>query len=113
MAMTAPRLVRCPDRAGLAAGVARFVHDGLAVHPGRFVALAVGDSTLPLYADLDPADPGWAGRAVIPVDELVPPPADGGLRFSARLAAALPDGLRPRLMPIEVDGDGGAGRRAA
>src|SRR5205807_1010435 len=57
MAMTAPRLVRCPDRAGLAAEVARFVHDRLAVHPGRFVALAVGDSTLPLYAALDPVDP--------------------------------------------------------
>ena len=112
MAMTAPRLVRCPDRAGLAAEVARFVHDRLAVHPGRFVALAVGDSTLPLYAALDP------------VDELVPPPADPARRFSTRLAAALPVGLRPHVVPIEVDvvgdgdsgdddGDGGLDRRAA
>ena len=103
--MDGGRVVRCPDRDGLAAEVARFVQGALAAHPGRFVALAVGDSTLPLYAALDPSDPAWAGRAVMPVDELVPPPADPDRRFSARLAAALPDGLRPRLAPIAVDGD--------
>ena len=103
--MDAGRVVRCPDRAGLAAEVARFVPGALAAHPGRFVALAVGDSTLPLYAALDPSDPGWAGRAVMPVDELVPPPTDPDRLFSARLAAALPEGLRPRLVPIAVDGD--------
>jgi glucosamine-6-phosphate deaminase len=103
--MDGGRVVRCSDRAALGAEVARFVAGALAAHPGRFVALAVGDSTLPLYAALDPADPGWTGRAVMPVDELVPPPADPARRFSTRLAAALPAGLRPRLEPIEVDGD--------
>src|SRR5439155_3728631 len=103
--MDGGRVVRCPDRDGLAAEVARFVQGALAAHPGRFVALAVGDSTLPLYVALDPPDSGWAGRAVMPVDELVPPPADPDRRFSARLAAALPQGLRPRLAPIAVDGD--------
>jgi glucosamine-6-phosphate deaminase len=119
--MTGGGVVRCPDRAGLAAEVTRFMAGALAAHPGRFVALAVGDSTLPLYAALDPADPGWAGRALMPVDELVPPPADPARRFSTRLAAALPGGLRPHLVPIEVDmvgddGDddgGGLDRRAA
>jgi glucosamine-6-phosphate deaminase len=106
-------VVRCSDRAALAAEVTRFVHGALAGHRGRFVALAVGDSTLPLYGGLDADDPGWAGRAVMPVDELVPPPADPARRFSARLAAALPDGLSPRLAPVEVDGDGGPARRAA
>ena len=72
--MDGGRVVRCPDRDGLAAEVARFLQGALAAHPGRFEALAVGDSTLPLYAALDPSDPGWAGRAVMPVDELVPPP---------------------------------------
>ncbi|HEV7687727.1 MAG TPA: 6-phosphogluconolactonase [Acidimicrobiia bacterium] len=97
------RLLHCTDGAALAEMTAGFVSEALAAHPGRFVALAVGDSTLPLYARLDAADPGWQGRAITPVDELVPPPADPERRFSARLAAALPDGLRGRLVPIEVD----------
>jgi glucosamine-6-phosphate deaminase len=97
--------VRCPDPAALAAEVGRFLARALRSNRGRFVALAVGDSTLPLYAGLDAADPGWDGRAILPVDELVPPPADPGRRFSARLAAALPEALRPRLAPIDVDGD--------
>jgi glucosamine-6-phosphate deaminase len=69
------------------------------------VALAVGDSTLPLYAHLDELGPSWAGRAIMPVDELVPPPAGSDRRFSARLAGALPETLRRRLVPMEVDGD--------
>src|SRR5205807_9674095 len=73
--------------------------------PGRYVALAVGDSTLPLYAGLDTIDAAWVGRSIMPVDELVPPPADPDRRFSARLAAALPDGLRPRVVPIDVERD--------
>lgn len=104
------RLLRCRDRAALTRATSDFVHEALASHPGRFVALAVGESTLPLYAGLDPAAPGWPGRAVTPVDELVPPPADPTRRFSARLAAALPQGLRSRLVPIDVAGD--PGRRA-
>jgi len=100
-----PGPVHCPDRAGLAAETNRFLAGALRSHDGRFVALAVGDSTLPLYAGLDAADPGWGGRAILPVDELVPLPADPDRWFSARLAAALPEGLRPRLVPIVVDGD--------
>jgi glucosamine-6-phosphate deaminase len=99
------RLVHCSDRAALAAATGRFVGDALAAHPGRFVALAVGESTLPLYARLDSIGPAWAGRSIMPVDELVPPPADPERRFSARLAAALPEGLRVRLIPIDVEGD--------
>jgi glucosamine-6-phosphate deaminase len=99
------RLVACSDQIALGRETNRFVGDALAAHPGRFVALAVGDSTLPLYAHLDELGPSWAGRAILPVDELVPPPADAGSRFSARLAAALPETLRPRLVPIQVDED--------
>jgi glucosamine-6-phosphate deaminase len=104
------RLLRCPDRAALARETGRFVGDALAAHAGRFVALAVGDSTLPLYGALDVTDPAWSGRSITPVDELVPPPADPAQRFSARLAAALPVELRSRLVAIDVDGD--AHRRA-
>ncbi|HMC81196.1 MAG TPA: hypothetical protein VKO35_11685, partial [Acidimicrobiia bacterium] len=103
--MDAVRQVSCSDRAALAWETARFVADALASHPGRFVALAVGDSTLPLYAGLDAIGPAWAGRSIMPVDELVPTPADPDRRFSARLAAALPGELRRRLIPIEVEGD--------
>jgi glucosamine-6-phosphate deaminase len=104
-AMDDVRLVPCPDRSALAAETGRFVSGALASHPGRFVALAVGESTLPLYARLDTTDPAWASRAISPVDELVPRPADPTRRFSARLAAALPEELRPRLVPVDVDGD--------
>jgi glucosamine-6-phosphate deaminase len=103
--MGSVRLVSCSDRNALGRETNRFVGGALAAHPGRFVALAVGDSTLPLYAHLDELGPIWAGRAIIPVDELVPPPADATSRFSARLSAALPEPLRPRLAPIEVDDD--------
>jgi glucosamine-6-phosphate deaminase len=106
--MGAIRHVACSDRVALARETNRFVGEALRSHPGRFVALAVGESTLPLYARLDELDPGgasWAGRAVMPVDELVPAPADPDRRFAARLAAALPESLRPRLVPIEVDDD--------
>jgi glucosamine-6-phosphate deaminase len=99
------RLVSCSDRIALARETNRFVAEGLASHPGRFVALAVGDSTLPVYAQFDELGASWAGRAIMPVDELVPPPADPGLRFSARLAGALPETLRHRVVPIEVDDD--------
>lgn len=97
------RLVSCSDRIALTRETNRFLGVALDAHPGRFVALAVGDSTLPLYAHLDELGASWAGRAIMPVDELVPPPADPHRRFSARLAAALPESLRRRLAPIEVD----------
>jgi len=99
------RLVACSDQIALGRETNRFVGEALAAHPGRFVALAVGDSTLPLYAHLDELGPSWAGRAIMPVDELVPPPAEPDSRFAARLAAALPETLRTRLVPIQVDGD--------
>jgi glucosamine-6-phosphate deaminase len=99
------RVVSCSDRIALGRETNRFLTEALGSHPGRFVALAVGESTLPLYAHLDDLGPAWAGRAIMPVDELVPPPADREQRFSARLAAALPEELRGRLVPIEVDDD--------
>ena len=99
------RVVSCSDRIALGRETNRFLTEALGSHPGRFVALAVGQSTLPLHAHLDDLGLAWAGRAVMPVDELVPPPADPEQRFSARLAVALPEALRPRLVPIEVDED--------
>ena len=99
------RPVLCSDQTTLARETARFVGAALAAHPGRFVALAVGQSTLPLYAGLTSVGPGWAGRSIMPVDELVPPPADPDRAFSARLATALPAELRARLVPIDVAGD--------
>jgi glucosamine-6-phosphate deaminase len=105
MAMGAIRQVACSDRVALARETNRFIGEALAAHPGRFVALAVGASTLPLYAHLDELGPSWAGRAILPVDELVPPPADPERRFAARLAAALPEALRPRLVPIAIEDD--------
>ena len=99
------RVVSCSDPIALGRETNRFLTEALGSHPGRFVALAVGESTLPLYAHLDDLGPAWAGRAIMPVDELVPPPADPDRRFSARLAAALPEALRHRLAPIDVDDD--------
>ena len=99
------RVVSCSDHIALGRETNRFLTEALGSHPGRFVALAVGQSTLPLYAHLDDLGSAWAGRAVMPVDELVPPPADPEQRFSTRLAAALPDELRPRLVPLEIDDD--------
>ena len=99
------RLVSCSDRIALTRETNRFLGEALAGHPGRFVALAVGESTLPLYHRLSDVGAAWAGRAIMPVDELVPPPADPNRRFSARLEAALPDELRPRLVPLDVAED--------
>ena len=101
------RQVACSDRIALGRETRRFVGDALASHPGRFLAFAVGESTLPLYARLDELGSAWAGRSLIPVDELVPPPADADRRFSARLGAALPEALRRRLVPIDVADDPG------
>ncbi|MGH8990312.1 MAG: hypothetical protein ACRDZ7_02155, partial [Acidimicrobiia bacterium] len=109
--MDAPHVVRHHDTASLRETVCGFVHDALTWAPGRLIALAVGETTLPLYSGLDPVHPGWQGRAITPVDELLPPPADPNRRFAVRLAAALPAGLRPLLVPLDVSGE--PGRRAA
>jgi 6-phosphogluconolactonase/glucosamine-6-phosphate isomerase/deaminase len=102
--MEAPRPVRHSDAASLRRMVCAFVHDALIAAGGRWVALAVGESTLPVYAGLDPAHPGWAGRVITPVDELLPPPADPSRRFATRLAAALRPELRHLLVPLDVSG---------
>ena len=65
--------------------MATWVADAVAGR-GRFVALAVGASTLPAYRRLGPLP---AGRSVLSLDELVPPPP-AGRRFSDRLRDALP-----------------------
>ena len=70
---------------------------------GRYVALAVGSTTLPHYADLDPA--GFVDRCILPVDELVPAPARRELRFSRQLCAALPAELSGCVSDLGVDGD--------
>jgi glucosamine-6-phosphate deaminase len=100
----APRLVRHADAVSLRQGVCASIHDALTASAGRFVALAVGETTLPVYAGLDPAHPAWAGRVITPVDELLPPPAEPTRRFAVRLAAALPPGLRHLLEPLDVSG---------
>jgi glucosamine-6-phosphate deaminase len=102
--MAAPRFVRHSDAASLRQAVCAGIHDALTSSAGRFVALAVGGTTLPVYAGLDPAHPGWAGRVITPVDELLPPPAAPSGRFAVRLAAALPAGLRHLLAPLDVSG---------
>lgn len=99
-----PDLVRHPDPASLRSAVCGLVHDALVASSGRFVALAVGDSTLPLYAGLDPQHPAWAGRVITTIDELVPPPADPDRSFAARLAVALPPGLARLLESLDVGG---------
>ncbi len=99
------RRLSCSDQLALARETNRFLDEALAAHPGRFVALAVGDSTLPVYYRLGELGAVWAGRSIMTVDELVPPPPDPDRRFCARLAAALPDDLGSRLVPIAVDGD--------
>lgn len=99
------RVVSCSDQIALARETNRFLGEALGSHPGRYVALAVGETTLPLYDRLDDLGAAWAGRAIMPVDELVPPPADPQRRFAARLGAALPAAVRSRLMPIDVTED--------
>ncbi|MGH8999141.1 MAG: 6-phosphogluconolactonase [Acidimicrobiia bacterium] len=64
----------------------------------RFVALAVGDSTLPAYRQLAPLP---AGMAVVCLDELSPPPARPEAAFAARLRAVLPPTWASALAPFE------------
>ena len=81
------------------------IHDALTWATGQIVALAVGETTLPLYTGLDPEHAGWQSREIAPVDELVPPPADSRQRLAYRLAAALPAALRDHLRAIDVSGE--------
>ena len=69
------------------------------------MALAVGNTTLPHYRRLDESDDVLAGSILLPVDELVPPPASGELAFGARLRDALPPGLSTRYRPLRVRED--------
>lgn len=86
------------DQASLATAVAGWLHRSVAHQGGRYVALAVGDSTLPGFAALGPLPPG---RTVICLDELVPAPANQGATFAARLRKALPRTWAAALVPFE------------
>ena len=66
------------------------------------VALAVGRTTLPHYAGIDPDAPGLPGKIFLPVDELVPAPADASAAFSAQLCQALPAKLSDFVAKIAV-----------
>lgn len=69
------------------------------------MALAVGRTTLPHYRRLDESGDALAGRILLPVDELVPPPASEELSFGARLRDALPPVLSARYRPLRVSED--------
>lgn len=98
----APSLIRASGPALAAAARAwllEALHDGRA----RLVGLAVGSSTLPLYGDLPAGDAAWTHRTILPVDELVPPPADPDQRFASRLRRALPAALAARVDDLPAD----------
>ncbi|MBI4728050.1 MAG: 6-phosphogluconolactonase [Acidobacteria bacterium] len=97
-APVAVRRFRRPER--LDAAFTSWLTGALRAAPGRFVALAVGESTLPLYGALPAGDALWGERRILPVDELVPPPATAERALSSRLGAALPPDLRWRLVQI-------------
>jgi len=69
---------------------------------GALVALAVGRTTLPHYAGLDPSAALLEGKTFIPVDELVPAPAGPSASFSSQLRSALPPKLARRVSEICV-----------
>lgn len=102
MALLVRRAVDAPKHA---AAFRSWLCDAVSSSSAPYVALAVGDSTLPLYTDLPAPDPAWIGKRIIPLDELVPAPSDLELSFSHRLARALPEALRPLLSPIEPGPD--------
>ena len=97
MALLVRRAVDAPMHA---AAFRSWLREAVSSSAAPYVALAVGDSTLPLYADLPTPDPAWNGKRIIPLDELVPAPRDPERAFSQRLARALPEQLRPLLSPI-------------
>lgn len=67
---------------------------------GRLVGLAVGTSTLPLYGALPADDPALTRARILPIDELVPAPADPASTFVARLRASLPPALADQVEPL-------------
>ena len=69
---------------------------------GRLIALAVGRSTLPHYAGLDPDAAALEEKVFLPVDELVPAPARSRKSFSAQLRAGMPAKLSEVVYEIEV-----------
>ncbi|MFA5890320.1 MAG: 6-phosphogluconolactonase [Actinomycetota bacterium] len=101
-------LVRRAANAPMHASAFRsWLHEAVSSSFAPYVALAVGDSTLPLYSGLPMPDPAWNGKCIIPLDELVPAPRDPEFSFSRRLARALPEALRPLLSPITPGPDAG------
>ena len=70
---------------------------------GALIALAVGSSTLPHYAGLDPTAPGLSAKTFLPIDELVPQPTRVQDSFSQRLRRALPAKLGDSFYEIAVD----------
>ena len=77
----------------------------------RLIALAVGRSTLPHYAGLDPNAAGLQDKLFLPVDELVPAPASPRNSFSGRLRRALPAELSDFVHEIAVQDPARASRR--
>lgn len=98
--MPSLQIVRSP-RADAEALCARWLVDAVRAGSGRFVALAVGDSTLPLYASIPAA--GLKNKRIIPLDELVPAPRDPACAFWKRLRTAVPDGLAVEPLPDDVE----------
>lgn len=89
---------RFSDPPSLDAAVARWLDAAASTADGRFVALAVGSSTLPAYRRLSPLP---EGRTVLCLDELVPSPARPERSFAAQLAAALPPTWVEAFRPFE------------
>jgi glucosamine-6-phosphate deaminase len=77
------------------------IEAGCAAEAG-LVALAVGQTTLPHYAGLNPDAAALAGKTFLPVDELVPAPENSLVSFSAQLRRALPVRLSHRVSEIDV-----------
>ena len=97
------RAQRFASSAALGAALRAELTTAIRKGSGRYVALAVGSTTLPHYADLDPA--AFVDRLILPIDELVPAPARRELRFSRQLCAALPAELSGCVSDLGIDGD--------
>lgn len=69
------------------------------------MALAVGSSTLPHYRGLEAHADELAPKILMPVDELVPAPADDARAFGTRLRVALPPVMSARYRPLRVRDD--------
>jgi hypothetical protein len=84
------------DPGSLAAAVGVWL-DRAVSGSGRYVALAVGESTLPAFRLLAPLP---AGKTVLCLDELVPAPARVGVTFASRLRHVLPPTWAAALKPF-------------